>query len=148
MEITSVDFGSEDRQSSVFRTGEPFVARIRYRVHRPVHDPVFGCAFFTGEGVHITGPNTRFHGVSLGPLGDTGVVEYRIERLPLLEGEYDFTAVVYDRTMTKPYDHHERMHSFRVARGGSREIYGLLAIPATWSHQPCPPEERDGGVLD
>jgi hypothetical protein len=138
VEIASVEFCGESGQGDVFRTGETFIARIHYRVHGPVSDPVFGCAIFTGEGVHVTGPNTRFHGVALGPLGQTGVVEYRIEQLPLLEGEYEFTAVVYDRTMTKPYDHQERMHSFRVARGGSREIYGLLTVPATWSHQPDP----------
>ncbi len=138
VEITSVEFSGARGTTDVFRTGEPFVAKICYRAHRAVKDPVFGCGIFRRDGTHVTGPNTRFHGAVIGKLGSLGVVEYRIDSLPLLEGEYDFTAVVYDRTMTKPYDHQERMHTFRVARGGTREIYGLLTIAASWEHRPEP----------
>jgi ABC-type polysaccharide/polyol phosphate transport system ATPase subunit len=136
VEIVSVEFVGVRGPADVFRTGDAFVARIHYRAHREVANPVFGCGIFRRDGTHVTGPNTRFHGVTVGALGSSGVVEYRIERLPLLEGDYDFTAVVYDRTMTKPYDHQERMHTFRVARGGTREIYGVVTIDATWDHRP------------
>jgi ABC-type polysaccharide/polyol phosphate transport system ATPase subunit len=136
VEITSVElFGREGKQD-VFRTGETFVARIHYKVNCPVREPVFGCAIFTREGVYVTGPNTQFHGVTIDQLGSRGVVEYRVDSLPLLEGEYDFTAVVYDHTMTQPFDHQERVYSFQVARGGTREIHGLVTVPASWHHRP------------
>jgi hypothetical protein len=52
-----------------------------------------------------------------------------------MKGTYEITTVVYDGTASHAYDVHDRAYSFQVNAGGTREMYGLVAIPAEWSHR-------------
>jgi len=57
-----------------------------------------------------------------------GAVEYIIDTLPLLEGTYHFTAAIYDFDCIKPFDHHEKMYTFKVD-GSKINDYGIVYIP-------------------
>ncbi|NJN66971.1 MAG: ABC transporter ATP-binding protein [Chloroflexaceae bacterium] len=120
------------KEREVFDTGETLTVRVHYRAHEQVDYPVFGLAIHHRSGIHINGPNTRFANYPIDVVEGEGTVEYTIESLPLLEGEYLLTAAVYDYTMSHPYDHHERKYPFRVQVATVRERYGLLYIPGRW----------------
>jgi lipopolysaccharide transport system ATP-binding protein len=125
----------QGHETTVLQTGEPLTVRMYYHAHQPINEPVFGLAIHHANGFHINGPNTRFGGLSLGTVMGQGYVDYAIDDLPLLEGNYVLTAVVYDTAMTRPYDHHERMYPFVVQTGTISERFGSVYIPARWRVQ-------------
>ncbi|HEX6289869.1 MAG TPA: ABC transporter ATP-binding protein [Herpetosiphonaceae bacterium] len=128
---------AQGREPSTFQTGESLTVRLFYEAHQPIDDPVFGLALHHVSGFHISGPNTRFGGMSLGTVRGRGYVDYTIDELPLLEGNYMLTAAVYDTSMTHPYDHHERMYPFIVQTSAIAERWGSFHIPARWNWKPA-----------
>jgi len=58
-----------------------------------------------------------------------------VDVLPLLEGSYELSAVVYDRDCLHAYDHQHRMYSFIVQQGAVKERYGMIYIPCEWRHR-------------
>jgi ABC-type polysaccharide/polyol phosphate transport system ATPase subunit len=135
VEITRVEFcGGDGKTTDEFLTGRPFAARIHYRAHRPVQDPVFGVAIYHADGAQVNGPNTSQINQRIPEVNGEGVVEYSIAALPLLSGQYYFSAAVYDKTCVHAYDHHHMRYQFNVLPGGVREEYGLVYIPSTWTH--------------
>ncbi len=117
---------------SVFQTRETVVIRMHYQAHEPIDWPVFGIALHHGNGLWLTGPNTAFAGVDLPRLEGAGYIDYVIDELPLLTGQYLLSVAVYDETMLHAYDHHDRMYQLVVQSRGMRERYGMLSIPAQW----------------
>jgi lipopolysaccharide transport system ATP-binding protein len=117
---------------SVFQTHDTVIVRMHYHAHEPIEWPVFGIALHHGNGLWITGPNTSFAGVELPRLDEHGYIDYVINDLPLLTGQYLLSVAVYDETMLHAYDHHDRMYQLVVQSRGMRERYGVLAIPASW----------------
>ena len=116
-------------------SGGPLTLRVRYRAHERLARPVFGLAFTTADGVVVTGPNTRFSGYAIPWIEGDGFVDYRIESLPLLPGDYRITAAIYDQSCRHAYDHHERMYRLAVlADAPDAERYGVVRLPARWSH--------------
>jgi lipopolysaccharide transport system ATP-binding protein len=133
IEITSVGFlDGEEQETSAFRTSEPMNIDIHYSAHSPVEKIVFGLAIHHQNGAHISGPNTKFAGHVIDSLDKEGVVRYRIPSLPLLEGAYVLSVSIIDETLTVMYDYHDRLYPFRVYRGESREIYGLVTLRGEW----------------
>ncbi|MER3487159.1 MAG: hypothetical protein C4345_15450, partial [Chloroflexota bacterium] len=102
VEITRVDL--------VDRSGQP-----RHRVEAVIHgvrEPQGG----PGEGMVLTGPNTRLANRPIPVVEGPGLVEYRVEALNLLRGLYYLTVAVYDEYLIHAYDHHDRLYAFRVAQ--------------------------------
>ena len=96
---------------------------------------MFGVALFRQDGVHINGPNTSLHEFKIDLIEGEGVIEYMIPTLPLLDGQYLFSAAVYDRYCDHAYDHHHMRYQFTILPGGVKERYGLVHIPAQWEHR-------------
>ena len=137
VEITRVEFlDGRGNPCHTFRTGERMLARIHYLAHRRIERPVFGVAIYRDDGVHVNGPNTKTSDYPIDYIEGEGSIDYVVDSLPLLEGEYQFSAAVYDHSCTHPYDHHERMYSFEVRRGRVKDAYGIFYIPSRWEHKP------------
>jgi len=137
VEITRVEFlDGRGNPCHIFRTGERMLARIHYLAHRRIERPVFGVAIYRSDGVHVNGPNTRTSDYQIDYIEGEGSIDYIVDSLPLLEGEYQFSAAVYDYSCTHPYDHHERMYSFEVRRGWVKDAYGVFYIPCEWRLRP------------
>ena len=133
VEITRVEFlDGRGNPCHTFRTGERMLARIHYLAHRRIERPVFGVAIYRDDGVHVNGPNTKTSDYPIGYIEGEGSIDYVVDSLPLLEGEYQFSAAIYDYSCTHPYDHHERMYSFKVRRGQVKDAYGVFYIPCEW----------------
>jgi lipopolysaccharide transport system ATP-binding protein len=132
--VRFLDGQGDPRQ--VFATGEPFVVELDYAASQPVPAPVFGLAFWRNDGVHVSGPNTDFSGLTLPTVQGSGRVRFTIPALPLLEGLYHVSVAAVSTDHAETYDFHDRMYSFRVSNhaGGSRERYGLLTFNGQWAH--------------
>ncbi len=134
IEITEVNFLSiKGEDKHIFETGEPMIVRMKYFAKEKIEKPVFGIAIHRNDGVHITGPNTRFDDNVIESIEGEGFVEYAIEALPLLKGTYLFSAAVYDYECKKPYDHHEKKYTFRINDGKYKE-FGIFHIPCKWKY--------------
>lgn len=119
----------------IFVTEGTLEVRMRYRAEGQVEDPIFGLAIYHQNGTHICGPNTAFGELQIPFVKGEGQVVYRIPALPLLEGAYELSIAVVDRTGSVMYDYHDRAYPFRVTIGSSRERYGLIAMQGEWRHE-------------
>lgn len=138
VEVVGVEFlGPSGEPRQVLTTGEGCTIRLRYQAHGRVESPVFGIAIHRNDGLQVNGPNTGDVGLEIPYVAGAGRVDYEVERLPLLPGTYELSAAVYDRSCSHPYDHHHRRFPFRVRAGTNRERFGLVALPAVWSHEPA-----------
>jgi len=142
IEITGVRLLDEEGQeATIFHTGDRLCVEIAYDAHEPVTAPEFGLALYRHDGLHITGPNTRAGGLTMGVVEGPGVVRYAIERLPFLPGRYQLSAAIHDSTRPLAYDFHEEAYAFRVIEGGTTEREGLLALDAVWEWYSLPVDE-------
>jgi ABC-type polysaccharide/polyol phosphate transport system ATPase subunit len=139
VEITAVRFlDVQGRERRAFKTGEKMVVRLRYHAHTEVKQPVFGLAIYASDGVQVNGPNTKLSGYVVESVKEAGEIDYIVDMLPLLEGSYELSAVVYDQDGLHAYDHQHRMHSFIVQRGAVKERYGMIYVPCQWRHRSSP----------
>jgi len=130
-EILSVDFVDERGQAKKeFSPGDYFEARIGFRSSLKNKRLVFGVAVSTIYKLFIYGPNT-LEAEFPKEIPSSGVVRFVIPRLPLMEGDYLFSAAVYDETLSKAYDHHEQMYHFRVLKDNRKE-FGSVRIHSLW----------------
>ena len=130
--------GEGGRPTNVFRPGEPFRARVGFRAHSRVREPVFGLGIFRSDGTYINGSNHlwREHPIHLGEVasGEEGEVAMDFEQLPLLQGQYYLTIYVYDHGKAAPtaIDHREHAVLFEVVDPRQRQ-HGILHLPSRWS---------------
>lgn len=68
-------------------------------------------------------------------LPSRGTVRFIIDSLPLLEGDYLFSASIYDSSLTIAYDHHEMMYYFRVKSPGIA-AFGAVRLEGRWLLSP------------
>jgi lipopolysaccharide transport system ATP-binding protein len=129
-QVRLVDGKGRKRQS--FATGEPLIIEIHYKAHRRVKRPVFGLAIHRSDGVHITGPNTRFAGCAIFWIEGKGVIRYAIPALPLLEGIYYLSVSSHNWEDTEMFDYHDRLYPFHVLPSHG-ERYGMLTLRGNWS---------------
>lgn len=137
VEIRAVELldGTGGRQE-LFYTGESLTVRLHYDAHIHIDRPQFGLGIYDTSGVMVSGPNNNFAGYPIAGIDGCGAVDYTIERLPLLSGQYWLTVAVHDSSGAITYDHHERHYGFMVRSHALQSSYGLVEIPACWRHSP------------
>ncbi len=138
VEIVRVELLNRAGQpDTLFATSNHLTLRMHYIAHQRIEKPVFGVGIHHQNGLHINGPNTRFADYQIDAVEGPGIVDYTIESLPLLEGDYLFSAVIYDHSMSHPYDHHDRKYPFTVQAATVSERYGIIYIPSRWDWRPA-----------
>lgn len=140
----------EGNERRVFTTGERLVVRMHFDAPQRIVKPQFGLALHHANGFHINGPNTVFAGLDIEAIEGQGYIDYRVDRLPLLEGTYLLSTTLYDQEGRHAYDHHHQVYTFRVRPNKAiREEYGSILIPSSWQVGPTgiflAGETRDGG---
>jgi ABC-type polysaccharide/polyol phosphate transport system ATPase subunit len=139
-EIETLDIEMLDgvgRPSLVFTTGEPFVVRIRFRVHRRAKHPVFGVGIYRSDGTYVNGSNHhwREHPILIEEMdvGEEGEIEMTFREMPLLHGQYYLTTFLYDHSKAAPtaIDHREHAVTFEVL-DARRHQHGMLYLPTHW----------------
>jgi ABC-type polysaccharide/polyol phosphate transport system ATPase subunit len=134
VEIQQIETCDEKgRPRMVFRSDEPLLVRIRYRVRKPCYDPGFGINIMSQDGVFVHGTNTFIHGMGLDLTEEAGMIELMYPTLPLVAGTYWLTAgVASDNDWSMPYDLRERVCKFEVL--STRRDGGLVCVEHRWSN--------------
>ncbi len=137
------------RPLHVVMTNDEVIVRMHYQTTRRIEHPLFGLAFYDAQtGVHLAGPNNGISRYDLAHIEGTGIVDYHIERLPFLPGEYTINSAIYDAEGVHLYDAWIGCARLKVAPGGTRERYGVIALEGDWSHVPSlsePPTHAQPG---
>jgi lipopolysaccharide transport system ATP-binding protein len=119
--------------AKVFQTGDRLTIRLYYHAPGRVWYPVFGIALYTGNGVHVLGPNTRFADYEIPFIEGEGYLDYTIPELPLMAGVYDLTVAATNSDMTVMYDHQHNWYHFVVQPNPDLpDRFGLVYVPGTW----------------
>lgn len=137
IEITKVRITDINNiEQSIFQTGDTLVLELEYIAHEPIRSPIFGMAIHRLDGLHITGPNTRFNGLELPTINGKGKIKYKIPALPLLDGSYQISVASTNWEDTELFDYQDRVYPFRVVNIGDRvkEKYGVMTIQGEWEH--------------
>ncbi|MCC9075709.1 ABC transporter ATP-binding protein [Litorilinea aerophila] len=134
-EIIRVELCNEQGKAvDQFQQGATLCVRIYYKCHERILRPTFGLAIYRQDGTHVNGPNSVDEGYHIEAIEDYGMMEYRIDSLPLNPGRYELTVAIYNRNSTIAIDHHHRMYPFEVLQPRGRAEEGVVHIPATWRH--------------
>lgn len=138
IETQEVDMLDETGAPSfVFKSGEPFRVRVRYRVLRNARQPVFGIGLYRSDGTYVNGANHHWRErpivLETCEPGEEGEVEMRFERMPLLAGQYYVTTFLYDHSKAAPtaIDHREHACTFEII-DANRAQHGMLHLPSRW----------------
>jgi lipopolysaccharide transport system ATP-binding protein len=111
-----------------FFGGEPLTIKIYYRVNKKVPEPIFGIGLYRKDGLYLFGTNTLLKGKKVG-LKDQGVVVFRINRLPMAEGNFLISTTCHDLAGHN-YDWHDKRYFFNLTRPTAEE--GILTIEGDW----------------
>lgn len=133
VEITAVTLlDAAGRPCDVVATGDPLHLRIDFVAHTPVEHPVFGLAIYRNDGIHVNGPNTRMAGIDVARIEGAGFVEYQVDTVPLLPGDYSVSVSAHDWDNMRSFDNWHLGSHFKVEAGKTNELYGLIWMPARW----------------
>jgi hypothetical protein len=97
VEITHVELLVGETPSRMVPGGSPCQLRMRYAVHRPVEDFVFGIAWHRSDGTQVSGHNTDLAGFVPSRLDRDGDVSCCYDSLQLAPGEYLVDVAVHAR---------------------------------------------------
>jgi ABC-type polysaccharide/polyol phosphate transport system ATPase subunit len=95
VEIVGVTVSSAGSAQRLIPSGAPCTVHIRYRVHRPVEDFVFGVAWQRTDGPVVAGHNTELDGMRPQRLEADGEVRCHYDALSLAPGDYQLDAAVH-----------------------------------------------------
>jgi ABC-type polysaccharide/polyol phosphate transport system ATPase subunit len=132
--VSDVEFlGEEMQRRRVYMTNEPLIVRIYYKARERVENPLIGLAFVhAGSGTNMAGPNSQFSRYEIPYIEGEGYLDYRIERLPFLPGDYLISTAIYDATNSHRYDYWHQCARFTIVPGGTQERYGMIALEGKW----------------
>ena len=116
----------------IAETGERLTIRVRFTAVEAIDDPVIGLEFRHESGAHIAGPNTRFGKVSLGTVSGASHVDFVIDRLSLMPGNWRIGVAIVDSKMLHTFDLMVQAFSLHVQPGSSDERYGLIDLHGRW----------------
>jgi hypothetical protein len=129
VEILGVTVSSDGVEQRLVPSGAPCAVHIRYRVHRPVEDFVFGVAWQRLDGTAVGGHNTALDGLRPRRLADDGEVRCRYDALALAPGAYQLDAAVH-RSDGLAYDYW--CDAARVRVTSAVDWPGIWAPPHRW----------------
>ena len=131
--IDSVAFAHSDGTSTLNLTsGEAVTIKINYSVLTSVKELVVGLRITHLHGITMWGTNTKRSNHTVEQKGSTGTVSFLINEFPLLEGTFDLTVAISDRSEVSPYDHRENFVRFNVNQAKTFDE-GAVRFNGTWS---------------
>ena len=95
VEIVAVTVSTAGSEQRLIPSGAPCTVHVRYRVHRPVDDFVFGIAWQRADGAAVGGHNTDLDGLRPRRLEGDGEMLCHYDALDLAPGDYQLDAAVH-----------------------------------------------------
>jgi hypothetical protein len=94
-------------------------------------------------GVHLASPNSALQHLQTNTISPgRGYVDFVMEELTLLSGDYLLSTSITDRDRMHVHDAWERSHSLRIVPGSSPEREGMTDLRGTWQ----PPVSHEKGA--
>jgi ABC-2 type transport system ATP-binding protein len=141
--IRKIEMLDETGQAVVnCRTGQAVRFRIHFEVRTAVREPIFGFAVFHLDGALITGPNTGEYGKVPDRIEGAGHVDFVVPSMPLLEGTYDVSVGISERTLFHTYDLWQKPFRFDVLRGDPFEQHGMVTFRGAWEGESIEPRRN------
>ena len=135
IEIISVEMIDGDGMPvRVLHPDDQLVVRLSYRVNAQQEDVVFGVGFSGSDGQQIFGSNTDIDNVQISTLSSVGAVDFRIERIGVVDGNYDLDVAVHSQS-GYPYDYHKSVLRFSVRSDG--RTVGVYSPKREWTVLPA-----------
>lgn len=116
-----------------FRTGDDVRIRLHWKADQAIPRPVFGIAIEALGGSVVTSPCSRDVGLVPDRVSGSGVVEIRLDTMPLLPGTYDIHTSVTDFNRAHIYDHTQLALRVDVMNGGIHEVGGVVTLRPEWT---------------
>ncbi len=121
--------GEDNKEKSVFRTGEPLKIRVDYHASKAVKNPVFGIALSKTNGTVILGPNTFTSNVRIKSIKGKGRVVFSLKSLPLTGGYYLATINATNQSFNKVYHFLNKKFVLNV---GKDKNFGSVVAKHNW----------------
>jgi len=134
VEIVEVRFIDKfDMKNTFFYSGDPMTIQIRYAIHEPISDLIFGIAIYSENGTLIYGSNTDIAGYTPDRTAGNNEIRLIIDKLVMIEGKFSLTIAAHNKENV-PYDWLDKQFSFNVLKKGNN--IGLIDIPCRWKQYP------------
>jgi ABC-type polysaccharide/polyol phosphate transport system ATPase subunit len=140
--ISSVVFRGAQGAAHVFETGDPFEVAIEYHAPGPLKGARFSIDFLREDGVLAFASATDDETMRDTVLPETGLIRFRVDSLPLLDGLFRAGVTISDIESEEPYTLLSAAFPFRV-RNTNRKERGVSLIGHEWSF---PTELGAGGA--
>lgn len=130
-EINALSFHDAGGQvRPMFKTGEPFTARVEFESHAPVADAVFDILIYSPDGTVHCEFTTEISGERLSLSPGRGIVEFFCPELGLLPGIYYTDVAVKERGGMEAIHVQCRSTMLRVDVG--KVVRGSFYLPQQW----------------
>lgn len=113
-------------------SGKKTTILIEYTINQPIKELIVGLRISHLHGLTMWGSNTKRREYDINVDEKMGTVQFEIEALPLLEGTFDLTVAVSDRTEAAVYDHRDNFVRFKVTQRGTFDE-GTTRFDGTWT---------------
>lgn len=135
IEITDVEILNGDAVPvRVLHPDDALAVEISFRVNTPQQDVVFGVGLSGSDGQQIFGSNTDIDNVKFISPASAGTVRFRIDRIGLVDGNYDLDVAVHSQS-GYPFDYHKGALRFSVRSDG--RTVGVYSPKRDWAIVPA-----------
>lgn len=123
---------ADGRSSPTATNGEPITIRLHWSSAEGVSDPVFALSVRHENGTIVSSSSTGTSQVVTGRCQGTGYVDWHIEDLPIVAGNYEIWTSILDEHSQHAFFHQDGGVPFAVRAGGRPVVAGLVDLPAEW----------------
>lgn len=124
-----ISYDSNGREKNVFATNEKIIISILYEIKQGIEDAVFGIGFFRNDGVECYGTNTKLEHISDIKLKNDGKVNFILENIELLPGEY-FLDIAIQEGEWESVDYYTK--AYKISIYSDINDIGICRLSHTW----------------
>jgi len=129
--VTRVEFlDASGDESSFVPSGEQLTIRMHYNAKIEVVNPHFAISIHSDAGFHVTG---QWCNLDFGAVQGDGYVDFRIDELRLMPGNWEVSTSIYDPKRQHIFDRLERAFHLTVRPNGDSDAFGHVKTIGEWS---------------
>lgn len=129
-EFTDIKLLDKDGNAAeIFRTGEPMLLDLNYKVNKKVSDAVFGFGIFRSDGLWCYGTNTRIDHFDNFDIEKDGNYKVLLDSVMLIPGQY-WVDITIEWGEGNPVDYYRQALRFEVV--SNVQDVGVLRMPHKW----------------
>ncbi|HPB45171.1 MAG TPA: ABC transporter ATP-binding protein [Microthrixaceae bacterium] len=129
--VTSVQFlDRTGDQVGFLPSRDPLTIRMFYRASEPVESPAFAISVHSDAGFHLTG---QWCGEDFGRVSGEGYVDFHIDDMRLMPGDWEVSTSIYDRNRGHVFDRLERAFHLTIRPNGDSDAFGHVKTIGEWS---------------